>query len=341
MGVLSISYHGCIRVVKEGLSLMNAGVPVDFLAARIANQDMQLQLPFISFYETADQFKVKLQMITGVDLYHVHNEPDWIVYKAKAARPEIPLVYDCHDLQSMRSGEATKDEVRAMKAADAYIFPSAAYMEGAVRYHGLPDSKPRDVIYSMCTEAMIVEEQLPRIGGIAYEGGLLAIKDDAPAERKKALAYRDYRPIARGLTALDIPFVVYGANNLFIYEYLKAGAVYISMLPYHILLKELTRHDWGLVGCPVSHPQWEMAMPNKLFEYIAAGIPVIVLHAAECAKFVEKHGIGVVVDRVEDIPKVYEEHEKYRKRVREIRHDFTMESQVPKIKAIYRGLMGR
>ena len=339
MGVLSVSYHGCIRVVKEGLALLNAGVPVDFMAIRIANREMQVMLPSISFYDRPETYKIKLGHAKA-DLLHIHNEPDWLVHVAKEARPDLPLVYDCHDLNCMRLGQAQLDEVLAMKAADAYIFPSEPYMEGAIKYHNLSPDKPKAVIYSMCLDKMIVEgNEMPRVGGIAYEGGMNVLSSDASEEQRQVYGYRDYRPIAEALTGMGIPFIVYSSNNRFMYEYMMAGAMYISTLQHNLLLRELTRHDWGLVGAARPHPQADTAMPNKLFEYMTAGIPPIVLNSAEAGKFVEHHGIGVVVDRVEDIPKVYKEHEKYRKRVQEVRHDFTMESQVPKIKAIYDTLL--
>jgi len=103
------------------------------------------------------------------------------------------------------------------------------------------------------------------------------------------------------------------------YEYLVSGAVYISRLPYNLMLRELTRHDWGLVGCVEPCSQYDATIPNKLFEYMAAGIPIIVLNADECAEFVMQTGIGVVVNSMDDIPEIYGDNEKYRKKVLEVR----------------------
>jgi len=339
MGVLSISYHGCIRMVKEGLALMNAGVPINFFARKIANREMEPHLSSVTKYDSKETFATKLQGM-DMNLIHVHNEPDWLVHRAKSVRPEIPLVYDCHDLNCVRTGKAKPDEILAMKVADAYIFPSEACRDIASKYHDIPKEKPQEVVYSMCLESMFIDGEMPRTGGIAYEGRLIAIPGAVSEEQRDLLSYADYRPISVALARARIPFTVYSSDNRHMYEYMVAGAVYISKLPYNLLLRELTRHDWGLVGCAKPCKQWDATIPNKLFEYMAAGIPVIVLNAAECGKFVEKHGIGVVVDRIKDVPKIYGEHEKYRKRVMEVRHDFTMESQVPKIKEVYRKLMG-
>jgi len=39
----------------------------------------------------------------------------------------------------------------------------------------------------------------------------------------------------------------------------------------------------------------ELCLPNKLFEYIMAGLPVIVNNAPEMRKLVEQHNIGIVL----------------------------------------------
>jgi len=103
------------------------------------------------------------------------------------------------------------------------------------------------------------------------------------------------------------------------------------------MLKQISRYDWGFCGSPIDHPQWHMAMPNKLFDYIAAGIPVIVYKADESAKFVREHGLGIVIEDLEELadPEVYGRHEEIRPIVQQIRHDLVMELQAPIIMKIY------
>ena len=76
-------------------------------------------------------------------------------------------------------------------------------------------------------------------------------------------------------------------------------------------------------------------MPNKLFSYLAAGLPVVAYNAAECAEFIEKHGVGIVIEKIDDLRDRYDEHEGIREVVKEKRHEFTMETQVNKIKSLY------
>ena len=106
-------------------------------------------------------------------------------------------------------------------------------------------------------------------------------------------------------------------------------------------MQELNRYDWGLCTCaigPCNTYNW--AMPNKLFEYITAGIPVIALYMNEVGEFIKEHELGVVIESVKDIPKIYDQHEYYREKVKEKRHLFTMETQVAKIEKLYEKVLG-
>ena len=78
-----------------------------------------------------------------------------------------------------------------------------------------------------------------------------------------------------------------------------------------------------------------------MFDYLSAGIPVMVHGAAEAAEFVREHGVGVVLESLDDIPKVYDQHEKYRKRVLEVRDEFIMDNQVAIIENFYQRVIDR
>ena len=342
MNIAFCSYACCARVVKEGVALMDQGHNVIFIQQTMANWDLLQILPITSFYGNAfshqalpQKCKAKLSLFRDIDLIHVHNEPSWLGYVAKELRPDVPMVFDAHDLNAVRFGKATTDERKSIGACDAVILPSVGYQDYCKKcpafvkpYKGKQytsiSQKPTEVIYSMCNEHAMNVPPLPRIPGIVYQGGV-SINGN----------YRDYRRVAAFLAQHNISFHVYGATMDYIKEYSAAGAICMPTLPYMDLMKELTRYDWGFVGSPVPSPQWHAAMANKMFEYIAAGIPCIVYQADEAADFIMEHELGVAVNSLDDIPGIYDSHEYYRKIVQEKRHQFTMTSQVDKIEALY------
>lgn len=337
MKIVFLAGTACARNIKEGLALIGRGHQIVFLHQTIANWDMLNLLPVVSFYNSKTDLALKLRMFEDIDLIHVHNEPSWLGPAAKEARPDLPLVFDAHDLNAVRYKKSDKRshdpvEREALAAADGVIFPSEGYRDFCLHefhdeFPSLTD-KPCEVVYSMCNQAIMQLPELPRIPGVVYQGGV-----------NIRVGYRDYRSIARGLTSAGIPFHLYGADMNHIHEYAAAGALCMPTLGYKDLIRNLSRYDWGFVGSPVQSAQWDRAMSNKMFEYIAAGIPCLVFKAQESARFIDEHQLGLVVKRLSDIPKSYDAHEYYRRIVREKRERFTMESQVSKIEELYRAVL--
>ena len=329
MRVVTTAFHNCIRVHKQVVGLSMYDMEVHSLLQHMANGDLRTRYNSLSFFEGPDNYQQKLSLLKDVDLIHVHNEPNWLGTLAKRVRPEIPVVFDAHDLDSVRQGQITDEERECFERLDGFIFPSQGYANICKDLYSLPDEACR-VIYSMCNEYMMVDQPLPRLAGICYEGGIEAVPDGQPD-----FMGRDYRRLACYLRDWGIPFTIFGANGHYLGPYGQTGAICYPPTDYLYLLQEMSRYDWGLIGNEVKCSQRKHAMPNKLFEYMTAGIPIIVINAEEAGKFVEEHGVGVYIEDIEDIHKVYPDHEKYRMTVLAKRHLFTMEKQMPDILSLY------
>ena len=78
--------------------------------------------------------------------------------------------------------------------------------------------------------------------------------------------------------------------------------VSVGRLNYLNLLDTLRGYDWGYVGTPVPHAQWTRALPNKIFDYLAAGLPCIVQNCPEAAAIIEYTEAGVVVPDGQPLP---------------------------------------
>ena len=332
MNIAFVSWHCCARVIKFGIALMRAGHEVHFIQNRVSNNDYIKFFHSASFFENKHQFVIKMQGLKDIDLIHVHNEPSWMGWMAKTVRPDLPVVFDIHDLTHPRLGEANNDEILSIGACDGFLVPSIGYLNFVKNYFYLAD-KSIEVLYSYCVKNVIGLPRRPRVNGIVFEGGL-SVTSDEDAQNNK-FSFRDYRQVAKTLTAMDIPFIIYSADSKDIEPYTQTGALCMPYTPYFSMMKELTRYDWGLCGSPFPTVALDWAMPNKLFEYIAAGLPVIVYNGQEMGEFVEKYELGVVIKDLGEIPKIYHLHEKYRENVRKKRHRWIMEKQIPKLIEFY------
>lgn len=332
MKVCLASFHCCIRVVKEMIALNKAGVETITLCHHMANADLQSLHQSIVYYTDQYDYRAKLERLRDIQLIHVHNEPDWLGRVARNSRPDLPVVFDAHDLNSVRLGWVEEDEAFVFKHCDGFIFPSQGYYDLCVSNFGLnPDACA--VILSMNSEDHIINVPKARMNGIVYEGGL-----SAPSpEEQGSIDYmaRDMREVCGLSFRHGIPFVIFGANGEYVNHYVPTGAMCLPPSHYEYMMSELSRFDWGFIGNTKTCSQRKYAMPNKLFEYVAAGIPVIVMNAEECGEFVEKNEIGIHVRSFKELLDRYDEHKRLREIVKEKKSLLTMESQIDEIFKVY------
>ena len=169
-----------------------------------------------------------------------------------------------------------------------------------------------------------------------YEGRVDLKSDVDKSARSKGFTYCDYENLAiqANEVGIDLHFYTTSSSKEFkaIYEnisFLHEGRV----MPK--LLKALTRHDWGLVGNLHKTSEWDVAFPNKMFDYIAAGVPIVAINAPQCAKFVTDHGIGIEVKNLFELAERWTEHRECRKNLIEKRIDLSMETHIVRLEKLY------
>jgi len=108
---------------------------------------------------------------------------------------------------------------------------------------------------------------------------------------------------------------------------------YTSFLPYEDMMIELSKSAFSLISYNTvrneSYKNYLFALPNKYYDSICAGTPVIVKNSfVSMAKEVEKYGIGVVIDpndveeSVERILNAYEHYDELMENVRKYKRNF-------------------
>jgi hypothetical protein len=65
--------------------------------------------------------------------------------------------------------------------------------------------------------------------------------------------------------------------------------------PYEVLAGLTRSADWGLSLDKPAHGNYIMSLPNKLFDYIHGGTPVVASPLVEVARVVEQHHVGVLI----------------------------------------------
>lgn len=296
-----------------------------------------------------DQYQAAIKLHPNADVFHCHNEPSWFVTAVKEIFPNKPVLMDVHDSYltrytteeadaKMEAGERAvrvlAEERNNFQLADALDFPGEHFADLVCGEFKL--TQPRLVLPSYVPQHFYQYDTKDWYGGLVYEG-----KVNLPSETKGShfgFEYCDYTDVGKRCKDMEMDFHLYsGRNDEKFKEHFKDNYIH-KPLAYEELLKSIGRHDWGLVGNTNKTRQWAVAMPNKLFEYMACGVPVASMNADVCSEFIEKTGVGITVEGPEELGERWAEHRDKRKQVVKQRRDWCMEAHIGKLEEFYRGL---
>ena len=116
---------------------------------------------------------------------------------------------------------------------------------------------------------------------------------------------------------------------------------------YKELISHIAEYKYGFVGYNIENGYAEKflnaAIPNKFFDYMAAGIPVLVYNCDSIAKIVMKHKIGLVLGGIESVNefiRTWESHyADFKENVLKIRDQFSMESHIYELINLYDSIL--
>jgi glycosyltransferase involved in cell wall biosynthesis len=282
-----------------------------------------------------------------VDIFHAHNEPSWFVTAIKE-RCDVPVVLDVHDSYLARvtpeeEEEETSPRVFAgernnFQLADGLVFPGRSFADTVCTEFRLkqphlilPSYVPRFLQQYRCAEWL---------GGLVYQGKVMLTSECIKGTPNHGFRYCDYEELTRQAAGIGMGFHLYGIRKDDEYQEAYKSAMLHLGRTYTDLLRSLTRHDWGLIGNVFPTPEWDVAFPNKLFEYIAASVPVVVMNASDCKDFVLEYGVGISVDSLQELAERWNEHTEVRKNLIRVRQRFAMENFIGNLEELYAEIIG-
>ncbi len=360
MRILFLQQQPCIRALKyaEGLKNVRSDITLYFAyrgktLTELYGHGDELFQAWYPLDPNPEECLSKILSRHRIDLVHSHNAPDTLTnLYIELFRNGPPIIHDIHDLMSIRQTayeDGFKDTVllpgieemeqSAIEGSDAVIAVSTEIMDIIQRHYQIPDLS---CTYSNYIPKRFVPSRLPDLyplnGAplqIVYEGFL-----------SNNSSHYDLEMIFRSIAKQGIHIHIYPSRENPSYKELAdriPNIYYHHHLPPQDLFNEITQYDLGWAGFnnTLNHAHIDTVMPNKVFEYIACGLPVVTFPHKSLKRFIDTQDLGVVVDNIDALGDVLSrvDFAALKRRVRAKRHDFTVEANISHILDIYTALV--
>jgi glycosyltransferase involved in cell wall biosynthesis len=285
------------------------------------------------------------------DVVHSHNLPDELTVAALGVvGGRIPVVHDVHDLQSLRrtpyeDGFPEPDdplglEKLAVEGSAGLVVVSHELLDAIRAQHTLP---ARTLVFPNFALRRDLPDRLPARDGnghglpsIVYQGTLATNG-----------GHYDLRDVFAAVAQARVTLDVHCGREVPEYRRL---AEELPRVTYHPplgpaeLLRVLPRYDYGWAGFNdgLNGAHLDTALPNKVFEYLGCGLPVITFGHVAIKRFVEEHGVGIALESVDELERRLAEEDlsELRRRVEWARPSLTVEANIGRLTAFYEALAG-
>jgi glycosyltransferase involved in cell wall biosynthesis len=285
------------------------------------------------------------------DLIHSHNLPDSLTVNAlELFAGRIPIIHDVHDFQSLRRtpyehgfpepSEPLALERVAVEGCSALVTVSGELLEEIrARY--------RVAVPTLAFANYALKRDLPRAipsperrnghpPRLVYEGTLSTNG-----------GHYDLREIVRALVGEGVSLDIYPSRPVPAYVDLAAelpGLRVHPTLPPPRLLAALPQYDFGWAGfnASLNKAHLDTCLPNKAYEYIGCGLPILTLRHRALARLVDDGGLGLSLATLDDLLEQLAAVDvvELRRRIADVRLELTVEANIHRLAALYLTVTG-
>nr|WP_277344830.1 glycosyltransferase family 4 protein [Pseudoalteromonas sp. Z1A8] len=240
--------------------------------------------------------------VRGYDFVHCNDLsalPIGVIVKLMSKKTKV--IYDAHEYQTEMNGihGIEKFIIKIMekfliKFTDDVITVSDSISNAYVSLYGI--EKPSLILncpnYNQVSKQNIFREQL----GISKEQTIFLYQGALNTGRGIELLIEAFNSLEGSSNVL----VIMGYGRL---ESLVKNAVaksnnifFFPAVTPNVLLDHTSSADFGISFIEDSCLSYRYCLPNKMFEYLMAGLPVVVSNLVEMRSFVNENHVGVVAD---------------------------------------------
>lgn len=340
--ILFVQETACIRTHKIASALKELGYSVHLLYLA-ASPEMNYS-NYLDMYDGLYDFYTQEAVLKFVnqsefDLIHCSNEPD--IMAAVLSISNKTVIHDCHDMGSEYRRMSPLDmvlEYISNKNTDGVIYTTDKIGETAIQKYGL-DKENVFILGNFISEALRPVRQYPKLSGSDHQ--IHCVYEGTVSSNVENNYYFETVWIKLAECGVHVHFYSYcDIGYCKFLETLHERIHYEGNLSSEKLAVEMTKYDVGLYIMNVTERTkhyFETASPNKIWEYINAGIPVVVGEIMSQQKFVEENHFGGYVDingvdiyaQIEQVAQIIIEDDILHKK------KMTMESKMPELVDFY------
>jgi len=274
---------------------------IPFIERKKKNRNI-FDIAILIMLRMVDQVKIiKKAYSENADIYHAHDinvlPAVWLAAKLR----KKPIIYDAHELSTSREGY--KSIAGFIKRLESFLIKR---VNGVI---ATTDMRADVMANDYAIDKPLVIQNMPEYYK-AEKKDVIRDTYNIPAN-SKIILYQGGLQVGRGLDRIldvaalvcDAYFVFVGAGNLkasLIDKSEEKGisdrVIFIDAVPFEELVDFTCSADLGIHLLENTCLNHYTTDSNKLFEYIMAGLPLVISDFPEIRKVVEKYKVGELVD---------------------------------------------
>lgn len=290
---------------------------------------------------------------------HSHNAPNILTLTAVDVAEEIPVIHDVHEVLSIhnsgffRGDDEVKlaryreEERRACEESDGRIYATDGIKRYVQQRYNV-DAQNDIVFYNYASKSVMPQHFKKKLSNkdkethIVYIGCVTSVVKGS---------HYDLREIFRRIADHKIHIHIYPTSD----HITKSNRTYRKLAEHNgfihchdtldckNLLYEITQYDFGWAGfnSAKNGKHLDIALPNKVLEYVSSGLPVIAFPHKTIQHFIGKYGIGLVIKDIDELPETLRNVNisELEGHVMRSRHKLTVEGKIPKLVDFYNKMM--
>jgi len=270
------------------------------------------------------------------DVVHAHDFTALRTSAELARLHDVPLVYDSHELWSGRVRMHRPTPVQAWLEGREEARLGASAVAVITVGDGVADALRRRYGWTHLT---VIRNSFPRVSGgppAAPVGAVYA---------GRLAPHRELETVARASRELPLPVTLIGpADETWLAAYDPKGAAVQAPVTADAVTTLLQQAGISLVTISDASPNQRLAMPNKVFQAVAAGVPVVATDVGELARLVRQHHVGTLYrmgdakDLVRAVREIISDYELWCRRVAQAQETLSWDADAARLVGIYQSL---